>query len=597
MILEIRASANPVKVLSRSALALTVALQIGGCAHGDQSGNSCVFAALYAPEAHSDLGMVSTGSSEATRAGVRILESGGNAIDAAVAAALALGVADPGGSGLGGMTYILISFADGRSLAVDGSAIVPVRADRTELARLHASEERFGARAVAVPMALAAMSHALEQNGTMTFARVAAPAIEIAENGYLLSPNSISWTNSYLDDIMDSRYLRFVVLNDGKRVGAPGDLVCRPDLASTLRTLAAEGPESFYRGSVARSMLIDLASLGGYIRPIDLVSTRAKELQPLSSEYRGAEVLSYPWPGGGGEVVAMLNILEQLEVDLLRTPSAERMHVMIEASRLAHADFLRSASSRAQQTSSLSGHLSRTYARERAGLITPGRALPEDLIRSSGSAPRMGNHTTHISVADRWGNAVAMTQTLCRQYGAKVATPGLGFPYNSCLEFFDFENEASPIYLHPRALYASNMAPTIVRHDGTLLILGSAGSDRIPGSVVEVISNVFDRQMGIRDAVTAPRALWNSAHDPDRICIEIADPISHADADELQSFGFEHMFRLDYLAGPVNDAPFFGGVNAVLYQPATGKYSGVGDPRRNGLALGPRAIVEREGHP
>ena len=596
MIRAVRASVKAANLLARGALALTVGLPIGGCAHGGRSDDSSVVAPLYAPEAHSDLGMVSTGSIEATQAGVTILESGGNAIDAAVAAALALGVADPGGSGLGGMTYILISFADGRSIAVDGSAIVPVGADRKALAEIQASEERFGARAVAVPMALAAMSHALERHGTMSFARVAAPAIKIAENGYRLSPNSISWANSYLDDIMASRYLRFVALDAGERVGTPGDLVCRPDLVTTLRVLAAEGPDSFYRGSIARSMLIDLSSLGGYLRPIDLVSTKAAELQPLSSEYRGAEVLSYPWPGGGGEVVAMLNIIEQLEFDLLRTPSVERLHVMIEASRLARADFLRSASGPAQHASSLAGQLSKAYARERASLITPGRALPEDLVQSSGSAARMGNHTTHISVADRWGNAVAMTQTLCRQYGAKVATPGLGFPYNSCLEFFDFENEASPIYLRPRALYASNMAPTIVRHEGTLLILGSAGSDRIPGSVVEVISNVFDRQMGIRDAVTAPRALWNSAHEPDRICIEIADPISHADADELQSFGFEHMFRLDYLAGPVNDAPFFGGVNAVLYQPATGKYSGVGDPRRNGFALGPRAIVQREGH-
>jgi gamma-glutamyltranspeptidase/glutathione hydrolase len=204
----------------------------------------------------------------------------------------------------------------------------------------------------------------------------------------------------------------------------------------------------------------------------------------------------------------------------------------------------------------------------------------------------MGEHTTQVSVADRRGNAVSLTQTLCRQYGAKVSTPGLGFPYNSCLEFFDFEHPGSPFFVRPRGRYTSTMAPTIVRRDGELLVLGSAGSDRIPPSVTEVISNVIDRHMSIRDAVVAPRVLWNSAHDPHRICLEIADPITKRDADRLQSFGFEHMYRLEYPPIPLSDSAFFGGVNAVLYDPTTAIFSGVGDPRRNGFAFGPRTVAE-----
>jgi gamma-glutamyltranspeptidase len=209
----------------------------------------------------------------------------------------------------------------------------------------------------------------------------------------------------------------------------------------------------------------------------------------------------------------------------------------------------------------------------------------------------MGEHTTHVSVADRWGNAAALTQTLCRQYGAKVATPGLGFPYNSCLEFFDLENPASPDHLRPRRRYASNMAPTIVRHDGRLTVLGSAGSDRIPPSVVGVISNVIDRDMGLRDAVVAPRVLWNAVHDPPRICIEVTDPMMARYGDRLQEFGFEHMFRLEFPPEPLTDLAFFGGVNAVSHDPATGVFSGVGDPRRYGVALGPRAIIEARAAP
>jgi len=199
-----------------------------------------------------------------------------------------------------------------------------------------------------------------------------------------------------------------------------------------------------------------------------------------------------------------------------------------------------------------------------------------------------------IGGIDRNGTAVGLSQTLCRQYGAKVATPGLGFPYNSCLEFFDFENPGSPYYLSPLARYATTMAPTIIRRDGQVMILGSAGSDRIPPSMVEVISKVIDRGMGIRDAVVAPRVLWISAHDPERICIEITDPITRKDANKLQSFGFEHMYRLDFPPVPRADLAFFGGVKAVFYDPATGVFSGVGDPRRSGFAEGPRAIPGQE---
>jgi gamma-glutamyltranspeptidase/glutathione hydrolase len=209
----------------------------------------------------------------------------------------------------------------------------------------------------------------------------------------------------------------------------------------------------------------------------------------------------------------------------------------------------------------------------------------------------MGEHTTHVSVVDRFGNAVALSQTLCRQFGAKIATPGLGFPYNSCLEFFDFEHPESPVFLRPRGRYATNMAPTIIRRDGQILVLGSAGSDRISPSVVNVISNVIDRDLSIRDAVVAPRVLWNGANDPARICIEIADPITRKDADTLQTFGFDHMFRLDFPPVPRADLAFFGGVNAVFYDPTTGIFSGVGDPRRSGFAEGPRAVLERQEKP
>jgi gamma-glutamyltranspeptidase/glutathione hydrolase len=536
--------------------------------------------------------MVSTGSVEATRAGVQILEKGGNAVDAAVAAAFALGVADPGGSGLGGMTYVLISPANGPAIAVDGSATVPLAANAATLLELRTSGEHMGVKAVAVPATLAALTHALEHYGTMTLEEVLRPSIEIADRGFRFSLNTVAWTTGYFEEILASPYFRYVVLEDGELAPSVGGIRCRPDLAATLRRIAEEGPASFHRGSIARQLAADLKVRGGYLQAIDLASLRVQELRPLQSTCRDADIISFPWPGGGGEVAEALNILETYPRDFLHQDSVDRLHVMIEAFRIANADHARFGTNPTRPSIGGVDHLSEAHARERASLITPGRIIPDHVLGVTGPSTAMGEHTTHVSVADRHGNAVALSQTLCRQYGAKVATPGLGFPYNSCLEFFDFEHPESPYFLQPRKRYATTMAPTVIRRDGELMIFGSAGSDRIPPSVVEVISKVIDRDMGIRDAVVAPRVLWNSAIDPARVCIEITPPIKKKHADQLQKSGFEHMFRLEYSDAPAKDAGFFGGVNAVLYDPATGIFSGVGDPRRSGFAEGPRAVAE-----
>ena len=231
------------------------------------------------------------------------------------------------------------------------------------------------------------------------------------------------------------------------------------------------------------------------------------------------------------------------------------------------------------------------HARERAALITPGRAIPESHLGPRGTASVLGEHTTQVSVVDRDGNVVSLTQTLCRQYGSKVAPPGLGFVYNSCLEFLDFENPQSPIYLKPGGTFPTNMAPTIVRTPDRVIALGSAGSDRIPPSICEVITNVVDRNMDIRDAVVAPRTIWNSAHDPGRVCIEVARPIGAVGCETLRRMGFDTMYVLRIRRTRCRTPPF-----SVVSTPsrtirATGVFTGVGDPRRDGFAAGPRVAA------
>jgi gamma-glutamyltranspeptidase/glutathione hydrolase len=541
--------------------------------------------------------MVSPGSVEATQAGVRILEKGGNAVDAAVAAAFVLGVADPGGSGLGGMTYILISLADGRAMAIDGSTTSPIAADPSAFLAIRKSGDSFGAKVVAVPVTLAALNRALSRYGTMDLSTVLAPAIEIAEQGYRRSPNSVAWAKGYLDEIRASHYLRFVVLEDGEYLGSAGSVVCRPDLARTLRHIADEGVDSFYRGDIAAQMVAHLRSLGGYIRRSDLAFVQVPERPALRSQYRGAEILAFPSPGAGPEVVEALNILQTFPTEILAVHTVERLHLLVEAYRIAQIDHQDFAQRSEQQVMGTPSYLGEGHARTRAALITPGRAILETDLGVKPSVSILGEHTTQVSVTDSVGNAVSLTQTLCRQYGVKVATPGLGFPYNSCLEFLDFENPESPLFLSARRRYPSGMAPTIFRHNWRLVVLGSAGSDRIAPSVTEVISNIIDRNMDLKAAVAAPRVLWNSAHDPPRVCLEIADPVTTNDADRLQSFGFKHMYRFEYPPNPLSDSAFFGGVNAVLYDSATGIFSGVGDPRRSGFAEGPRAVVDPKERP
>jgi gamma-glutamyltranspeptidase/glutathione hydrolase len=577
-----------------AALGLLVGLATVATANGCTSGRLPVrgkHAPLYAPEIRSEFGMVSTGSLEASRAGAVILEQGGNAVDAAVAAAFALGVADPGGSGLGGMTYILVSLADGRASAIDGSVTVPFAADASRLLEIREAKEYFGYAAVAVPTTLAALDLALKKYGTMDLATVLQPAIEIAGTGYGASANSIAWASGYLDEIVASENLRFSVLPDGTRLATPNEVMCRPDLKTTLERIAAGGADSFYRGAIARLITSDMAANGGFVSAADLATVKTPELAPLRGSYRGAEVLSFPTPGAGAEVLMALNILGTYPSSFFAGTSAQQLQVLVEAYRIAHADASKLSSDPMHLARYGAEYLSQEHARQRAALITPGRAIPEDRLESTTVTSVLGEHTTHVSVADRHGNVVSLTQTLCRQYGSKVATSGLGFPYNSCLEFLDLENPASPTYLRPQTRFPTGMAPTILRDDDWSLALGSAGSDRIAPSVTDVIVNFVDRRMTLRDAVVAPRVMWNSTHDPERVCLEIADPITPRDADRLQGFGFEHMYRLRYPAKARSETAFFGGVNAVAYDSTTGVFTGVGDPRRDGFAAGPRVAA------
>ena len=539
-----------------------------------------VISLLDASAPQSIYGMVATANLDSSRIAVQILESGGNAIDAAVAAAFAVGVSDAGDSGLGGTTYILIRFADGRATAIDGSALVPLRVDRNRLAEVQAAGVEHGMELAAVPASLAALDYAASRYGTLPLADLIEPSIELAYRGFFAVPFQEVSIRKYFSELLQSDYLKHFVLENGKTPPSTSTLQCRPVLANTLRRIAVGGSDEFYRGSIAAEIEADMAERGGFISRNDLGILHVREIAPLRGTYRGTDVLTFPHPSMGGVVIQALNILEQYPPAFLDQNTVDRYQVLAEAFHIATADHIRLMSDRSfAATEARKRLLAEEFAAERAALIEPGRALVNEEFPPVHQVTNDDGNTVQVSVVDRWGNAVSLTQTLGRFFGNKRATPALGFPYNSLLE-----GERAPT---ARAPIPTFMCPSIVVKDGeVLLALGSASSTQIPGVVATVISNFVDRKLDLREAVIAPRILWGTVDIPG-VYAEIFPPITKEQIDELGTFGYEPIFRAQL---PVKQNRFarFGAVNAVHLDRESGVMTGVGDPRRNGTALGAR---------
>lgn len=529
---------------------------------------------LVAAEVRSSSGMVASADPQASQAGAVILERGGNAIDAAVGTAFALGVVDPTCAGLGGQALALVHLADGREVAVDGSAPVPLNVVPRELLRLKDGERLFGYPVSATPSMLATMDHLLRRFGTMSLAQVLQPAIELAERGHTLRPYVRADLEMEIAKVMEDDYLAGLFLRDHRDVWPDGCLLQQPVLAATMRRIAAGGETSFRQGGIAAEIEADMLAGGGYVRREDLAAVQVVEREPVRCRYRAVEVVSFPDPGGGNVLLGALQILDAFPPDLLRQDSTNRLHLLVEAARIAMID--NAFARRPQQ-------LDAGYGRRRARLIRFDRALEDREILASRGPWIAAGGTTQISVMDHWGNAVAMTETLGTS--AFVASPRLGFQYNSLLDSFDLAHPASPRYPAPMRVARTSMAPTLLVRAGVpLVVLGGAGSSRIPSSMLVVISNLVDRGMGLGEAISSPRVVVDPPKGT-RVLLELAGAITPAQADTLQARGFVNQFRLTFPPRQV-DLCAFGGVNAVLVEPG-GTLVGVGDPRRQGGAAAP----------
>jgi gamma-glutamyltranspeptidase/glutathione hydrolase len=310
----------------------------------------------------------------------------------------------------------------------------------------------------------------------------------------------------------------------------------------------------------------------------------ARELTPYRSSYRGLEILSFPSPGAGGAVIESLNLLERFAPETLRSEGVDRLQVMAEALHIAIEDHRSLAPDpNLPQPSGQPAYLNKRHAAERAALIEPGRPVPAEAFRTRSFRPSLESQTAHLSVIDENGNAVSLTQTLGRFFGNKVVAHELGFLYNTLLGGTDPTN---PDHLRPLSILPLDCAPTIVvADDEPLLVLGSAGSSRIPGAVATVISNLVDRGLSLDEAVAAPRVLWSDGDNTVGLLLEIRSPIREQHARSLAEMGYTAGIELR-LPAPYEVLSKFGAVNAVRRDPETGRLTGVGDPRRDADARG-----------
>jgi gamma-glutamyltranspeptidase/glutathione hydrolase len=518
-------------------------------------------------------GMVATAFPLATEAGVEILAAGGNAVDAAIAAAFALGVCEPQASGLGGQTMLLVG-SGGKSMAFDGSSRAPSLA---HIASIPAEERALGYKATTVPSTPATLGYVHRRYGVLPLERVLEPAIRIATDGYPITDLQHRLQLREMDAFQSvpSRSGARYYLNNGNAYEI-GARFKQPELAATLRRIAEHGVEDFYRGEIARQIDADMRAHDGLLRSDDLsLIPWPIERRALKSRFRGLSMHTMPPPGAGRALILALNVLDGLPGEFFRNMDPERYQVLADVFRrtmLARNDSPFDPNLYAQV--SHKRMQSRDYARRtlrRALKKTSPRMLehlPED--------PKRGE-TTHLSVMDRDGMAVSLTQSIERVYGSKAAADGLGFLYNNYIMDFQFDDPDHPFYLRPNSVPWATVAPSILWRDDTVwMAVGSPGSERIFSTIAQFLIRMLDQGMTMEAAMNAPRMHCSSGG---KVSLE-AGRFEPGVAEHFEAKGFK-VDRLDDFAF------YLGAIHAVVRRD-DGTFEGVAEVRRDGSAAGPR---------
>jgi gamma-glutamyltranspeptidase/glutathione hydrolase len=548
--------------------------------------------------------MVATDEQLGSEAGVEILKRGGNAVDAAVAVAFALAVVEPAAGNIGGGGFMLIRLANGKTTFLDYREVAPGKATRDMYigrdGKLDEEASVLGYYSVAVPGTVAGLTLALKTYGSMKLADVMAPAIHLAENGFPISKRLAHEFEEERAGLQRFAISRHTFLNDGKMF-QPGDTLRQPELAGTLKHIAKNGAAEFYIGGTAHMLVDDMSRLGGLVTLDDLAKYQPKVREVLRAKYESNghawEVLTSPPPSSGGvAVIEALNILQN--VPLKGWDDPQSVHMVAETMRRVFADRAAYLADPDYSSVPVAGLTDPCYAKEVLATVDPHHASSSKIIKagnphtcgvaaSNASSPETlvslgeGPHTTHFSVVDAAGNAVASTYTLNDSYGSH-ATSSAGFLLNDEMDDFTtqpgvpntlyglMQSDANAIAPGHRPL--SSMTPTILLRDGTLsFVTGSPGGPTIISATLLSILNWMRLGMEPQAAINAPR--FHHQWLPDQILIERAFP------DSLES-------ALNARGHATHRIGLMGLVNAIAIDPATGERLGAADPRHDGAAVG-----------
>ncbi len=511
----------------------------------------------------SSRGMVVSGSPIASTVGARVLDEGGNAVDAAVATAFALSVVEPSMSGIGGRTQLLIGTRRGEFYGIDGGTAVPASYPPGTVA---SSDDAYGFQTIGVPGTVAALASALERFGTWPLARVLAPAIALANAGFDLPAAEAARFAGEAERLRESEGARRYFLKPDGTPYAAGDRFVQADLARTLEAIAKAGARAFYSGPIAEQMAAGVRAGGGFLQVSDIEKYAADESLIVRGNYRGYDLVGTYLPASGVTTIETLQILENFDLASI-AGSAEWASLVTQALLLAFDDRDADMGTAEQKAAKL---VSKAYARERAQLVRRAGSR-EEPYQSSASWSYEPEHTTHLSVADGKGGVVALTQSVGPNLGSKVAAPGLGFLYAATMGYLGD--------VRPGDRPFSSQSPLIVLQNGEpRFVLGAAGARRIIPAIVTTLSRAIDQKLSFAEAMAAPRlhAL------PDRIDVEDRAQSRWTDAQvaDLRALGFTVRQRAD--------APYFARIHGIYFDPAAKQFVGVADPRWHGAAAAPR---------
>ncbi len=540
-------------------------------------------------------GMVSSAHELASKAGVEVLKKGGNAVDAAVATALALNVVEPNASGIGGGGFMTIRFAKtGEVVVLDYRETAPASSTKDMYASDKAKAEKWsvkGGKSVGVPGWLMGMWTALEKYGTMSFGEVAGPAIRLAEQGFTVHPMQTGIIKDEFEKMLDYSDPAKLPFLEGSLPIEPGKTLKQPMLAKTFRMIAEKGPGVFYGGPVGEAVVAAVNKAGGAMSLDDLKNYKMEMRKPVYGTYRGYHIYSVPPASSGGtHIVQLLNIMENFPVKEMGHNKAQTLHVMSEAMKMVYADRGAYMADTAFVDVPLEGLASKAYAKKLAGKISMTSSMNDvaaddpkpfqKTVASNyiGGEPQERVSTSHFSVVDARGNIVASTNTINYFFGSGVFVPDYGIMLNDQMDDFS-SNPASVNAPEPGKRPLSSMSPTIVLDpkDRPFMAIGAAGATRIITAVAQIIMNSVDFGMKMDESIEQLR-IYNFASGGKAGPLLYENGISPSAIMVLELMGHKTEGR--------DKSGYFGTAQGILFDVDKGIMYGGADGRRLGVPVG-----------